>query len=137
MAKKFVSIITKTKEDENVEKGLTQEQNLEKLEDEYKYKKYTTLYPIKEGIKNFKSLSKPEQWEIAEDIPLFKKENGKLMRRSYIGYFSKGEDNNPVITAGYIKVRDDVLKGSLIITLATTASYLVGKRIVKKMNSKY
>lgn len=117
------------------------EKKIEAAEEEFNWAKHKLLYPRKEGIKNFKKLSKPEQWDVAADHPRFRKndKSGKLERRTYIAYFpeNKTEEGNSVTVAGYSSVRDDVLAVTAIaagVAAFFAASKKVGEFIVARKN---
>lgn len=105
---------------------------IEQAEKEFDWKKHELLYPRKEGRKNYKKLSKPEQWDIAEGHPLFRKneETGRLERRTSIGYFPEDqtEDGNMVVITTYNNVRDDALAATAVVA-GVVAFFKVAKKV--------
>lgn len=69
---------------------LNNEERMERLNAKKEWEEFKVLHPKKEGKKNFKALSKPEQWDLEEEYPLVRRnpETHKMEIRSYIGYFN-------------------------------------------------
>lgn len=88
-----------------------------------------------QGIKNFKALSRPEQWDIEEDYPRFKKsqKTGKWERRLYIAYFPETENDKKQIWTGYTPIANEVLGFSIFLSIPVVTS-VVTYKIIKKYN---
>lgn len=70
---------------------LNNEERMERLNAKKEWEEFKAAHPKKEGKKNFKALSKPEQWDLEEEYPLVRRnpETHKMEIRSYIGYFNE------------------------------------------------
>lgn len=88
-----------------------------------------------QGIKNFKALSRPEQWDIEEDYPRFKKnqETGKWERRLYIAYFPETENDKEQIWTEYTQVANEILGFAIFLAIPVVATTVVCK-VMKKYN---
>lgn len=109
---------------------MTKKERMEKKIENIEQKKLR-----EQGIKNFKALSKPEQWDIEENHPRFRKDKntGKWMRRLYIAYFPETENDKEQIWTGYSPVAEEIL-GFVILSAIPVIAYTVIKKVMNKDN---